>query len=233
LFAWEEEQYHAFLEIIAPFMPSGQQDKWLWLGDPQGFTANSAYLLLVAEYRPPVLSDPATDFVFKHLWKCGAPTKVCAFSWQLLLDRVQTKDNLLKRRIIEAHHGLCSMCGEALESGRHLFLHCRFAAKVWYDIIRWLGFIIILPHNIISSLAILIHCAKNKKEKVGLCLIWNAFMWVVWNVRNDCIFNNGVPNVEDMVDKIKMLSWKWFVGRVAKGPILLYEWTWSPLDCLV
>jgi hypothetical protein len=176
LFAWEEEQYHVFLDIIAPFMPTGQRDKWLWLGDPQGFSVNSAYLLLVDEYRPPTLSDPVTDLVFKNLWKCGAPTKVCAFSWQLLLDRVQTKDNLLKRRIIQQQHGQCSMCGAALESWRHLFLHCSYAAKVWYDITRWLGFTIILPHNIISSLAILIHCAKNKREKVGLCLIWNAFM---------------------------------------------------------
>jgi hypothetical protein len=46
-------------------------------------------------------------------------------------------------------------------------------------------------------------------------------MWVVWNVRNDCIFNNGVANIDDMVDRIKMLSWKWFIGRVAKGPFAL------------
>jgi hypothetical protein len=38
LFAWEEEQYREFLEIIAPFMPSDQHDRWLWLGDDlQGF----------------------------------------------------------------------------------------------------------------------------------------------------------------------------------------------------
>jgi hypothetical protein len=61
---------------------------------------------------------------------------------------------------------------------------------------------------------------------------WNASMWVFWNVRNDCIFNNGVPTSDDMVDRITMLSWKWFVGRVAKGPFLLYEWKWSPLDCM-
>jgi hypothetical protein len=234
LFAWEEEQHRHLLEIIAPFVPSGEEDKWLWLGDDLiGFTVNSAYLLLVAEYSPRPLRDPVDDFVFKHIWKCGAPTKVCAFSWQLILDRIQTKDNLLKRRIIQAHHGICSLCGETLETGRHLFLHCCFVAKVWYAINRWLGFIIILPHDITSSLATLIHCAKNKRERLGLCLIWNAYVWVIWNFRNDCIFNNGVPNVDDVVDRIKLLSWKWFVGRVAKGPFLFYEWSWSPLDCMV
>jgi hypothetical protein len=234
LFVWEEEQYRHLLEIIAPFVPLGEDDKWLWLGDDLiGFTVNSAYLLLVAEFSPRPVSDPVEDFVFKHLWKCGVPTKVCAFSWQLILDRIQTKDNLLRRRIIQAQHGNCSLCGENLESGRHLFLHCCFAAKVWYDITRWLGLIVILPHDITSSLATLIQCGKNKSVRLGLCLIWNAYVWVIWNIRNDCIFNNGVPIVDEVVDRIKLLSWKWFVGRVAKGPFLFYEWNWSPLDCMV
>jgi hypothetical protein len=114
-----------------------------------------------------------------------------------------------------------------------LFLHCHFAAKVWYDITRWLGFIIVLPHSIESSLAVLIGCAKSKKERVGLCLIWNAFMWVIWSVRNGVIFNNDTVFVEEVADRIKMLSWKWYIGRVAKGPFLLYEWEWSPLECMV
>jgi hypothetical protein len=233
-FAWEDEQYREFLEIIAPFRPSDDHDRWLWLGDSvQGFSANSAYLLLVAEFIPPVLGDPVMGFVFKYLWKCGAPSKVCAFSWQLLLDRISTKDNLLKRRILQVQHGQCVMCSVLPESACHLFLHCKVAAKVWYDMVRWLGFTIILPHNIPSSVATLIHRARNKREKIGLCLIWNAFVWVLWSVRNDVIFNNGAVYNDEIADQVKLLSWKWFIARVSKGPILLYEWKWSPLDCMM
>jgi hypothetical protein len=58
LFAWEEDQYREFLDIITLFSPTVQQDRWLWLGDDlQGFTVNSAYLLLVVEYNPPVVRD--------------------------------------------------------------------------------------------------------------------------------------------------------------------------------
>jgi hypothetical protein len=158
--------------------------------------------------------------------------KICAF-WQLLLDRIQTKDNLVKRRIVPVQQSLCVLCGSATETASHLFLHCNFAGKVWYDIIRWLGVIVILPHNILSSLAVLISCAKNKKERAGLCLIWNAYVWVIWCGRNDCIFNSGAVSIEDVTDQIKMLSWKWFIGRRAKGPCLFYEWKWSRLDCLL
>jgi hypothetical protein len=95
LFVWEEDQHCDLLEIIAPFTPSNHHDSWLWMGDDiHGFTANSAYLLLVAEYNPLVLPSPTLQLVFKNLWKCGAPSKIYAFSWQLILDRIQTKDNL-------------------------------------------------------------------------------------------------------------------------------------------
>jgi hypothetical protein len=56
---------------------------------------------------------------------------------------------------------------------------------------------------------------------------------VIWSVRNDCIFNNGVVIIEEVVDQMKMLSWKWFIGRVAKGLFLLYERKGSPLDCML
>jgi hypothetical protein len=233
LFVWEEDQYGEFLNVITPFMPSDRIDTWLWLdGDIQGFTANSAYLLLAAEYIPPVERDLVFHFVFKNLWKCGAPSKVCAFAWQLLLDRIPTKDNLLKRRIIQPAQGVCVFCGLAPESSTHLFLHCRGAAKVWYDVSRWLGFFNTLPHTIVSSLAMLLLCAKNKKERGGLCLIWAAYVWVIWSIRNDIIFNNGVLFLDDVVEQVKLVSWKWYVGRVAKGPFLLYEWKWSALDCM-
>jgi hypothetical protein len=125
------------------------------------------------------------------------------------------------------------MCDGLPELACYLFLHCNVAAKVWYDVVRWLGFTIILPHNIPSSAATLIHCARNKREKIGLCLIWNAFVWVLWSVRNDVVFNNGVVYGDEIADHIKMLSWKWFIARVSKGPILLYEWKWNPMDCMI
>jgi hypothetical protein len=138
----------------------------------------------------------------------------------------------MKRWIIDVQHGQCVNCMMGPETALHLFLHCNYAAKVWYDVTRWLGFTIILPNNIVSSLAILMNCAKNKREKVGLCLIWNTFVWVVWNARNNHIFNNVTVICDELVEEVKIMSWKWYISRVAKGRFLLYEWTWNPLDCM-
>ncbi|PNX59297.1 putative TIR-NBS-LRR resistance protein, partial [Trifolium pratense] len=63
-FVWEEEHYGQFVEILAPFIPVEANDRWLWLGDGiQGFTVNSAYLLL--ENAAPIRRtlDPLESFV--------------------------------------------------------------------------------------------------------------------------------------------------------------------------
>jgi hypothetical protein len=41
---------------------------------------------------------------------------------------------------------------------------------------------------------------------------------VIWKERNDRIFNNGGVVIDETVDRIKAVSWEWFIGRAAKGP---------------
>jgi hypothetical protein len=75
-------------------------------------------------------------------------------------------------------------------------------------------------------------CSKNKKEKEGISLIWNAYLWVLWKARNDFVFNSKVIVWDDIVEEIKIVSWQWFIGRAAKTPCLLYEWKGGPRECM-
>ncbi|MCH80013.1 LINE-1 reverse transcriptase like, partial [Trifolium medium] len=87
-FVWEEDQYREFVEVINSFVPTDDPDVWLWLGDGiQGFTVNSAFLLLENLVPNRRVLEPTEELVFDNLWKSAAPSKVCAFSWQLILDR--------------------------------------------------------------------------------------------------------------------------------------------------
>jgi hypothetical protein len=231
-FVWEVPIYREFLDCIQQFAPSDREDIWVWCEDrAEGFSVKSCYFLLLRNFREQRTLDPCTMSVFSKIWNFGIPSKISAFAWQLLLDRIPTKENLHKRGIIQQHQSGCIFCNHSMESSLHLFLHCDLAIKVWYEIMFWLGVVIIAPSNIASAFACLVDHGKTKKEKICLSLIWNSYMWSMWKFRNDGVFNNKNVVVEELVDHIKFQSWKWFVGKVAKSPCLLYEWQWSPRDC--
>ncbi|GAU51608.1 hypothetical protein TSUD_414400 [Trifolium subterraneum] len=125
------------------------------------------------------------------------------------------------------------MCGKEVECSRHLFIHCDFAAHIWYAICRWLGVVVILPPEVMMMYGILVGSGRNKKIKKGFSSVWLAFVWVVWRCRNDKIFNEVAGVVDDAVDMIQRLSWQWFVSDSGRGPCLLYEWIWDPGDCML
>jgi hypothetical protein len=232
-FQWEEEQFREFSEIILPFNPVDVDDNWMWCGDGiTGFTVKGAYLLLEKMVTQRRQLEPIEEFVFKRLWKCLAPSKVCAFSWQLILGRVQTKDNLFRRRLIPEEQLMCVVCGRCIETSVHLFLHCNGVARIWNEITRWLGLCLIIPPTMAISFAMWVSCSSSKKVKQGICLIWYAYVWVLWKARNAFLFKNKAFIVEEVVEDIKRLSWQWFIGRMAKSPCLLYEWIWNPIDCM-
>ncbi|WJX66076.1 hypothetical protein P8452_50669 [Trifolium repens] len=232
-FQWEEEQFLEFMEAISQFSPTSTPDRWLWMGDgTKGFQVKDAFLLLENLSPNRRRLDSNEGFVFKKMWKCMAPSKVRAFVWQMLLGRIPTKANLFKRRLIPVDQLACVYCGCCPESETHLFLHCDGAARVWCDIMRWLGYCLVTPSDLFTSFAMWITCSNNKRERNGIALVWCACVWVLWNARNSNVFKNMAIRLVEVTDQIKMTSWQWFIGRMAKSPCLLYEWHWSPLICM-
>jgi hypothetical protein len=120
--------------------------------------------------------SPFDQFVFKNIWRSVVPSKVSALMWQLLLDRIPTRVNLCKRGIITLDTTLCPLCGRDPETARHLFLHCPFAAAVWYALNRWLGVMVVLPGEVLASYGQFMGSGRNKRSKWGsrVC-VWLLF----------------------------------------------------------
>ena len=70
------------------------------------------------------------------------------------------------------------------------------------------GIAIITPSNLFLQLETFIGEGRNLKIKRGYWLIWNSVILVLWKARNAKIFNNLARDCKDIVDEIKMLSWK-------------------------
>jgi hypothetical protein len=84
-FEWEEQFSGDFCEVIALFAPVDRQGCWEWLGmTDEGFTVKATYWFLAACYNNAIQHTPLQEFVFHNYWRCAAPSKACAFSWQLL-----------------------------------------------------------------------------------------------------------------------------------------------------
>ncbi|MCH82018.1 ribonuclease H protein [Trifolium medium] len=236
LFQWEEALVVLLRELLAPVTLSLEvEDKWSWVPDPDGvFSVKSAYNLLVEELWIEDDLDEDVAVIFDHIWESPAPSKVIAFSWQLLYDRIPTRSNLDVRGIFVSDAPWeCVGCVGRVETSIHLFLHCPSAMMVWYDIFRWLGVVIVIPHSLFSLFEVLRGSARNAKVRQGFLLIWHATLWSIWKARNSSIFANGSFSPKEIVDEIKEVSWKWSLDRLKVAPSLFYEWTWDPGECLL
>jgi hypothetical protein len=157
---------------------------------------------------------PEEVAVFKVIWKCLAPSKVSEFLWKLLLDRIPTKVNLRRRRVIPADgNQACVFCDNNSESSLHLLLYCDFAITVWRDVFDWLGLRLQFPHNFTSLFNFALGVPGCKQTKRALVMIWGAVLWSLWQHRNQIAFDNVRPAAEAVIDKIKMYSWRWWVCR--------------------
>ncbi|GAU50748.1 hypothetical protein TSUD_191120 [Trifolium subterraneum] len=117
------------------------------------FTVKSAYLLLGTVFDPCSVFNAYELSVLNSIWRSPAPSKVLAFSWKLLWNRIPTKDNLARRGITGVGGSLdCVHCLGRVEDAFHLLLFCDFAFQVWSAIFRWLGVIIVTPPNLFTLL---------------------------------------------------------------------------------
>jgi hypothetical protein len=56
-----------------------------------------------------------------------------------------------------------------------------------------------------------------------------VMIWELWHNRNQIVFDNGIADVEAVIDRVKTVSWKWWIARSTGSPCLLYEWLSEPI----
>ncbi|CAN0906120.1 hypothetical protein LINGRAHAP2_LOCUS24053 [Linum grandiflorum] len=68
-------------------------------------------------------------FPFEVIWVHLVPTKIQCFAWMVLHKKIATTDNLQMRGFhLVRRCALCSINGELVD---HLFIQCKYSAKIW------------------------------------------------------------------------------------------------------
>jgi hypothetical protein len=227
-FIWEEALYLEFVEVIALVSITKEVDSWSFkLGDQ--FSVTSIYI-----YK--------SNFSLLHLlgtiakvWNSWVSSKVIVFSWQALLGRLPTRENLVRRGVVlEGPIAGCVLCGEGRETEDHLFASCPTTWEVWAKVDRWFGMTSVVSSTISSLFQYFFPIFRNRKHALkGVILIWHAVIWVLWRTRNERIFRGIVVGPAEIFDRIQVVSWKWLLAKKASSPCLFYEWCVESFDCIV
>jgi hypothetical protein len=235
LFRWEEDLVSNLIRVLELVTFSLVEDCWWWTKDEEGeFSVKSSYNFLAHDLMAEgdLVGSPVE--VLGQIWESPAPSKILAFSWQLLLDRIPTRRNLEARGIVPHNAPWeCLGCVGKEETSTHLFLHCPSAMWVWSEVFKWIGVSFVIPPSLSSLFELIKGSGRRGNTRKGFLMIWHATLWSIWKARNNAIFSSGIFSPRDIVEELKVLSWKWSIGRLKIIPCMFYEWIWDPGDCLL
>jgi len=174
------------------------------------------------------MASPTIDATTNLVWHKQVPLKVFIVAWRLLKNRLPTKLNLQRCGIAQVTDTMCvSGCGKD-ESASHLFLHCHVYGSLWQHIRSWIGVSSVDTENVCEHFHQFFHYSGySKARRSFLQLLWLLCIWLVWNERNNRLFNNTKTPIEQLLKANKTTfvygsqSW-WYVCLTRMGIDWLY-----------
>jgi hypothetical protein len=167
------------------------------------------------------------------VWHKQVPLKVSILAWRLLRDMLSTKNNLVRCGIIQTDAVRCVAGYGQDETASHLFLHCDIFSSLWQHIRSWIRVLGVDPHNIREHFIQFIHYTGHSKTHISfLQLIWLLCVWLVWNERNNRLFNNIQTPIDHLLDKVKFHSFWWLKANNTTFVYSSHRWWSNPMFCL-
>ncbi|GKV01533.1 hypothetical protein SLEP1_g14082 [Rubroshorea leprosula] len=227
-FSWEKHSMAELRRMLQTIQPiKGQKDRWEWRHDQGIYSAKSGYQVLSSSHQQ------SRNNLHKRIWCRLVPTKICAFVWKVLQDRIPSKVNLYKRGIIpDLNLATCMLCKENIEDINHLFLHCKFAYAVWSKCLQWWRISSVRADNCYASFEQQIAYFKNVNIRAGWDTVWCATIWSIWIARNERAFRNHEQEVNRIFKLVQLRSFQWIKIRTVGYSFNLCNWMLEPMECL-
>ncbi|KAK2396169.1 hypothetical protein QL285_057836 [Trifolium repens] len=161
------------------------------------------------------------------------PLKVSILAWRLLRDQLPTRANLVSRGILAPDLQDCVTCCGGIETTRHLFLSCSTFGSLWALVRYWIGFSAVDAFSLSNHFVQFTYSTGGLRARRSfLQLVWLACVWVVWSERNHRIFRNSEHIVHQLLDKVKLFSYRWMRTTDVTLATNSHCWWSSPLLCL-
>ncbi|XP_058768559.1 uncharacterized protein LOC131642300 [Vicia villosa] len=166
----------------------------------------------------------------KVMWDLKLLPKIKVFAWRFFIDRLPTREQLLKRGVDNVSSPDCVMCRSSFESSSHLFFTCQEAKIIWKHVFIWLGISEAINVEEIICFDVIQEKVKCCKRRILINFVWVATIWSIWLLRNAIIFKGEVFCFDVICSNIVFLSWRWMYSGYTKFRPTYYEWFKLPLS---
>ena len=160
----------------------------------------------VKAFQQAVNRESVFDSVICKVWMKLAPPKVEFFLWLALLEKLNTKEMLWKKGILQANQIGCPLCTaqSETENSDHLLVACPISWSIWCTIAEDLGQVITVPatfrHHFEEWMS---RQWRNTIMRKLWCSTFFAVAWSLWLMRNEIIFQQKALNVEVLCNLIR------------------------------
>ncbi|CAM0901698.1 unnamed protein product [Alopecurus aequalis] len=122
------------------------------------------------------------------IWKNSAPSKVKFFAWLLVQGRIQSRSNLLHKKILRADESGCPICNAELETPAHIVYGCPFARRFWSEIGAHGGANWAVGDS--GTCPLPITAPSRSADTLRLLCLWH-----LWKHRNKVAFDGLTPSL--------------------------------------
>jgi len=169
--------------------------------------------------------------VFELLWNLKVMPSAQFYVWRALSDRLATKQNLHKRRVLLGDT-LCVFCGREEETSSHVLVSCIKSIKVWNMCFSWMRISLVNHNELNHHFEQFSYICFNQEGNRLWKSLWVLVVWSIWKHKNRVIFNQAKLDVEEIFTLAQVQSWVWMKHKERKVTFSFPDWILSPLTCI-
>jgi len=160
-----------------------------------------------------MLGGAGVDSLVCTVWRNVAPPKVELMVWLALLEKLNTKDLLVRKGLFPSQVNLCSFCDRQQEDIDHLLLSCQFSWSIWCSIASDFEVQLARQHSFRHFYEVWMSWrSHNPIRKKLFMLAFFAVAWCLWTQRNKIVFEQ-----QELDAKALQLIIRWRIAVWSKA----------------